>query len=106
MPHVLFDEGYPDQMVPDSGVSRSWRFLFIGHTERICIVSSCFTRPTNSPAGDARMSEEANEFVTNRVAAEISWFKSCLVCLLEQRQTKIRTLSMMGELTNRFFLES
>ena len=71
MPHVLFDEGYPDQMVPGGGVSRNQRF-FLGHTERICILSSCLTRPTNRPAGDARMSEEPNEFVTNRVAAEIS----------------------------------
>ena len=29
MPHVLFDEGYPDQMAPDSGVSRS-QLLFLG----------------------------------------------------------------------------
>lgn len=72
MPHVLFDEDYRDQRVPASSEPKLTKMLLLLHTERICILLSCLTRPTNRPVGDAKISEESNEFVMNRAAAEIS----------------------------------
>jgi hypothetical protein len=43
MPHVLFDEGYPDQMGPGSGVSRSQQYFFETHRTYVHLVKLSYS---------------------------------------------------------------